>query len=231
MLAAFAAVFTAAVAWIGFDSLFAPRADKGRRVEIPDFCGTSYEFIVPADWMTVEVEYRYDEEAPMGTVLSQTPAAGSVRKLTDGAERIEMTLTVSRGKETLSVPELIGADAREAENALREMGLVVRVVREQSLHPEGRVLKIMPDVGAPVTKGSEIMLTVSAGVQNDVTTVPDLRGLSREDALIRLWLARLSVGDVVENINGEGNVVIRQSHQPGTRVKASTKITIYLGDE
>ena len=98
------------------------------------------------------------------------------------------------------------------------MGFSVRVAREQSLRPSGCVLKVTPEAGTPATKGREILLTVSAGVQNDVTTVPDLRGLSREDALIRLWLARLTVGDVVESTDGDGDVVIRQSHQPGTRV-------------
>lgn len=230
-VAGFSALLAAAIVWISFDSLFAPLADGGRRMEIPNFCGASYESIIPADWMTVEVEYCYDDKVPLGTVLSQTPSAGSVRKLTDGADSVEISLTVSRGKEMLSLPDLIGRDVREAEGLLREMGLAVRVAREQSLHAEGRVLKMTPDAGTPVTKGREILLTVSAGVQNDVTTVPDLRGLSREDALVRLWLARLSVGDVVEHSDGEGNVVIRQSHQPGTRVKASTKITIYMGDE
>lgn len=230
MIAAFVALLTLAVAWIGFDSLFAPLADTGRRVEIPNFCGASYETIVPADWMTVTVEYCYDDQMPLGAVLSQVPSAGSVRKLTEGDDSVEILLTVSRGKEMLSVPDLIGRDTREAEGVLREMGLSVRVVREQSLYAEGCVLKVTPDAGTPVAKGHEILLTVSAGVRNDVTTVPDLRGLSREDALIRLWLARLSVGDVLEDPNGESHVVIQQSHQPGTRVKASTKITIYLGD-
>lgn len=228
-IAALAAVWTAAVAWICFDNLFAPFSNGGRRVEIPNFCGASYESVVPAEWMSLEVAYCYDD-APIGTVLSQTPSAGSIRKLTDGAAPITVSLTVSRGRETLSVPDLVGNDVREAEGLLRELGFAVRIAREESLHTEGRVLKVTPNAGTPVTRGREILLTVSAGVQNDVTTVPDLHGLAREDALVRLWLARLSVGDVLEPPVGEGNVVIRQSHQPGTRVKASTKITIYLGD-
>lgn len=229
ILAAVSAVLTVCVGWLTFDHLFMPFAGTGQSVEIPNFCGATYESLSPADWMAVEVEYRYDEHAASGTVLSQSPAAGTRKKLTDEEPRVPILLTVSRGKEMLILPDMVGRDVREAESLLRGMGLVVRTAYVQSTYPNGRVLSCDPPAETPVPKGRETLLTVSSGAPNAVTTVPDLRGLSREDALIRLWLAQLTVGDVVEEFSAEPDgCVVRQSHQPGTRVKVSTKITIYI---
>ena len=62
--------------------------------------------------------------------------------------------------------------------------------------------------------------------------VPNLCGLSRADALIRLWLCQLNVGEVVEVPSGEpSGTVIRQSHAEGTVVLPGTKITIYISQE
>ena len=75
-------------------------------------------------------------------------------------------------------------------------------------------------------------LTVSAGEPAVTVTVPNVVGLTRADALIRLWLCQLSVGSVIEEISAEeAGSVIRQSHQPGTVVMSGTKITLYVSME
>ena len=63
-------------------------------------------------------------------------------------------------------------------------------------------------------------------------TVPDVRGLSRSEALMQLWLAQLSVLDVIEEDSvEEPGVVIRQNYLPGTVVMAGTKLTLYVSRE
>ena len=230
--AALSALLTACIGWVIFDDLFAPLANRGESVEIPDFCGIYYDSISIPDWMEVEFEYRYDVEAAEGIVLAQTPTAGNRRKLTAQNSKVQVVLTVSMGREALQIPDLIGRDVREAERILREQGFAVSAKQVQSAYPLGQVLEMQPRADSLVPKGSEILLTVSAGIQNDVTEVPDLHGLSRSDALIALWLAKLNVGEVVEEDSLQpSGTVIRQSHQAGTRVRASTKITIYVSRE
>ena len=56
--------------------------------------------------------------------------------------------------------------------------------------------------------------------------------MSRADALIRLWLCQLNVGEVVETpSDAPAGTVIRQSHAEGTVVLPGTKITIYVSQE
>jgi serine/threonine-protein kinase len=125
-------------------------------------------------------------------------------------------------------PELI-LSAAEKNQRLREMGFSVFVQRTAGAYPTGEVLEMEPAAGTTLPLGSKVILTVSEGLPTVSVTVPELRGLSRADALMRIWTAQLALGEVVEVPSGEGTgTVLRQSHLPGTTVPAGTKITIYV---
>lgn len=221
-----------AVSWIVFDGLFQPRGIASRSVEIPHYRGANLNGLTFEDWLEVEVEYRHDANAPAGEILSQAPTGGSRRKLTAANPRCKLTLTVSLGEETVTLPDLIGRDAREAESRLREMGLRVTVRRVEGAYPEGTVFDMEPRVGTLLPIGTEITLTVSAGLPHKSVRVPELLGLTRSEALVQLWLSGLTVGQVVETAPAalEGRVV-RQSHRAGTLVVSGTEITLYIGAE
>lgn len=221
--------FCAAAAWITFDTLFSPRAHTGEAVRIEEYCGRELGMLSFPPYLEVHTEYRYDAGVRAGIVLSQTPVGGSQRKLTRENPTVSLTLVVSLGKESAIVPSVVGLDAREAESSLRQCGFAVEVRHTASAYPEGRVLGVEPTVGEQLPVGSKVTLLVSRGVPPESVSVPDVRGLSREDALVTLWLSQLSVGEVIEepSLTEEGTV-LRQSHQPGTLVLAGTKVTLYV---
>ena len=217
--------------WVVTDSLFAPLTHNSETVEIPDFCGRLLDDVHFADWMEVETEYRYADEAA-GTVLSQTPSGGSLRKLSPSRPSCTVSVVVSLGKERATVPSLVGTDVRQAELLLRRLGLTVRLLLVKSDTPEGRVLSVEPQAGTQLPLGETVTLTVSEGVPTATVRVPALYGYERSEALVALWTAQLAVGDVIEEMSDapEGTV-IRQSHQAGTLVTAGTKITLYVSRE
>ena len=230
--ALFAALLALCVTWIVLDDLFFLRKMPKQSVEIPDFRGSSVESLATDAWMDVKIEYRYDQGTPSGVILTQSPAAGSRRLLTAEHPRCEILLTVSLGEETVTIPNLSGANAREAEGRLREMGLRVRRTARRSAYPEGTVISITPRVGSVVPIGTETVLEISAGMPSETVTVPDLTGVSRQDALVRLWLAGLSV-ETVEEIDSElpAGCVARQSLPAGTRVVKGTKLRLFVSRE
>lgn len=221
-----------ATAWIVFDDLFSPFGEKALSVEIPDLCGKTLVETELADWMDTKIEYRYDGQHAAGVILAQSPAGGSRRKLTAQHPQCELKLTVSLGEQTVTLPDVIGKDRREVEVLLREKGLAVQIETVAGAYEEGTVFAMEPRVGTEVPVGSKVTLSVSAGTPSQTVTVPDVRGLSRSDALVQLWLAQLAVGDVIEvDADAEGGTVIRQSHQGGTLVRAGTKVTLYVSRE
>ncbi len=225
-------LFAICSAWVVFDTLFFPRAARGESVEIPNFCGMDADAIDPPKWADVHFEYRYDGETEEGVVLLQEPRAGVFRRLTDAAPKCNLTLTVSLGAESAVLPSLYGEAVREAQSALRALGLAVTCRELPSAYPQGTVIAMQPEAGARVPLGSEVVLTVSEERAAESVTVPSVVGLSRSEALVRLWAAQLAVDEVCEefSIDAPDGTVLRQSLQAGTLVPSGAKITLYIAN-
>lgn len=219
-------------AWLTFSALFLPPQENAVTLEIPDLCNQPQALDTLDARFEVEIEYRYDAQAPAGVVLSQSPAAGSRRKLTPKNPRCKLSLCVSLGKESAALPDVVGIDARDASATLRALGFAVETVTVESAYRAGTVLSCLPKAGTHLPKGERVVLTVSAGIATKTVTVPSLAGLSRSDALIALWTSQLAVGEVIEvDADAPAGEVVRQSHRGGTVVAAGTKITIYVSRE
>ena len=230
--AAVAAVLILAVGWITADTLLRPREKLPPTIEIPNFCGALVGDIKAEEWLDVNIEYRYNENTPAGVVFTQPPPGGSRRRLSEGGEPCRVTVVVSLGRESILLPHIAGRDVYEVATELRNLGLVVNTVMQSSPREAGRVLESEPRAGESVPKGATVTLTVSQGEKQKTVQVPQLCGLSRADALIRLWLCQLNVGEVVEAPStAPAGTVFRQSHQEGTVVLPGTKITIYVSQE
>jgi len=221
-----------AVGWIVFDCLFSPFGEKFTVFTVPDLCGKSLVTAQEDAALELVAEYRYDDNTPRGVVLSQSPVAGSRKKLTEQNAKCRVTVFVSLGKETVTLPPLVGKDLREAEALLRGLGLAVQVKTREGAHTAGEVLASEPRAGEVLPKGAEVLLTVSLGIRQEVVTVPDVRGLPRGEALVKLWLSGLTVREVheVEDKNSDGSV-IRQSLRSGTRVRSGSEISLWVSKE
>ena len=220
-----------AVGWITVDILFRPREKAPTTVEIPNLCGLGVNSINTEEWFDINIEYRYNENTPAGVVFSQTPTGGSRRRLAED-KPCQVSLAVSLGRESISLPSMTGRDVYEVATELRNLGLVVHTVMQSSPRAVGSVLASEPRAGESVPRGATITLTVSQGEEQKTVQVPNLCGLSRADALIRLWLCQLNVGEVIEApSNAPLGTVFQQSHAEGTVVLPGTKITIYISQE
>ncbi len=206
--------------------------DEGQTVQIENYMGLEHENLVFPDYLSVQTEYRYAAGSQAGTVLSQSPLPGSRRKLSAARPQIPLTLYISLGTEEVTVPLLIGKSLREELSSLRELGFAIETVLAESTYPDGVIYDCSPRPGETRPKGTRLTLYVSTGEPNRTVEVPDLRGLSRSEALIALWLSELSVGETVEAegaLPTEDKRVIRQSHPSGTLVRIGTAIDLTFG--
>jgi beta-lactam-binding protein with PASTA domain/serine/threonine protein kinase len=97
-------------------------------------------------------EEVFSREIPKGAVASQAPAAGT---LTRGDT---VTLTISKGPRMVQVPSYIGKQAKEAEQALRQLGFDVKV--NNILGGFFGTVRDQDPVNKEVPEGSVITLTV-----------------------------------------------------------------------
>ena len=134
------------------------------QVTIPQLTGFSYQEakqLLESDKYGLEVKKNEQESsAPENEVINSNPPGGS--KVDKGST---VTLLVSQGQAT--VPNVVGMDVDDAENALEDAGLKASTDEEPSdTVPEGQVIAQSVPQGQQRPRGSTIDLTVSSGPEN-----------------------------------------------------------------
>jgi serine/threonine-protein kinase len=103
------------------------------------------------------VRQDVESEQPKGTVVDQDPAPGSLQP-----PGTEVTLSVSTGQTTTSVPDVVGDDEETARATLENDGwkVVVSDTGTDDPNEDGRVLSQTPAGGAKAKPGSRVTIFV-----------------------------------------------------------------------
>jgi len=204
-------------------------------VKVPDVVGEKFEDAESSMsnlklTLTKDGEERCDQ--PKGTVCSTNPAAD---------EEVErgstVTAVVSKGSgvQKVTVPDVTGMDADEAEDTLREEGFDVEQEEQESSEPEGQVLSQDPEGETRVAKNSTVTLTVAAAPEETepaAINVPKVDGLAYEDAKATLE----GQGFVVQRTDQETadaapETVVAQSPEAGTAATEGDTVTLTVAIE
>jgi len=165
--------------------------------------------LVPGD----EVIYIFDNIIAVGNVVKTEPPEGRVVR----KNRV-IDLFVSKGPEFIVTPDLFGRTELEARVILRDLGLVMSVVKEYNEEiPEGVVFRQVPGESISSSPGDEVVVYVSQG--RGPFKVADLIGYSEEGAIayleenglrprVRYRFSLGASGHVVEQIPGAGEEVL-----------------------
>lgn len=101
--------------------------------------------------LTTAVTEEFSDTVPAGQVISQSPASGTVAHRGD-----TVTLTVSKGRQMVQVPDVVRMGFDQAKALLESQGLVVH--RDKVFAIYGNVVQQSIVAGTMVPKGSEITL-------------------------------------------------------------------------
>lgn len=197
-----------------------------RHVTMPDLMGLDEETAVKMldrAGVTPVVSRRYSEN-PVGIVLEQTPGSGESMLRGDA-----VYITVSNGTNTLTVPDLFGLTAEDAEYAVGQAGLTLGdVTVEISEAMAGTVFSQEPPAGKVVDKDAVVDLRVSGGL----VIIPDLSGKRLEESEAELQNLGLPRGNVttqpVDNAKQDG-VVLSQNPSKFERVFPDTEVDLIVG--
>ncbi len=225
----------AAIAYLG-SGLLGGGSDK--MVSVPNFIGMNYAEEIKNNSEYDSFTFRIIEEEDTsgdyedGEVMEQDPEAD-----TEVKEGSRITLTIAEvsdgntGDETMvPVPSIIGKSYENAQSALRAAGLnVSRTEQSSETIAEGYVISCDPDVGTQVATGSTVNVVVSTGSANTNKSVPNLTGLTQEQAKAALEKAGLKLGSVTEEeSSSKAGTVINQTVPYGTEVAAGTAVGITI---
>ncbi|VVJ23537.1 Serine/threonine-protein kinase PknB (EC [Amycolatopsis camponoti] len=146
---------------------------------------------------------------------------------------------------TVAIPDVKGQSEVAAKNTLREKGL--NNFAPNKLVPCGipdasgnvpctadqinQVIDIAPGVGTPVATAAQITLTI--GQKPGTTKVPELKGLSHDEAEAKLKEAGLTLSPSVQEVNvddpNDVNKVVSQTPQADSDVQQGSSVSISVG--
>ena len=126
------------------------------------------------------------------------------------------------------VPDVVGEDQDDARALLEDKGLEVDVKRKASSEEEGIVIEQDPAQGERIDEGDTVTITVSTGPRQ--VEVPEVIGLTQEEAEAEITGAKLKVGDVSMETSDEveRGSVISQSPEPGEEVDARSEVDLVV---
>jgi beta-lactam-binding protein with PASTA domain/predicted Ser/Thr protein kinase len=178
---------------------------------------------------------RVENAAPANEVLEQDPLASPPADkaqldcsfLTFFCSKPKVTLTVSSGPGTGTVPGTAGLTLEEATEKLKAAGFGVKVENVNSTTvEEGSVIHSEPPAGNSATHGSDVTLFVSRGPK--LAKVPVLVGTQRGVAVQQIRGRGLEPSVSEEESSEPPGQVIRQSPAAGREVERGTTVSIVV---
>lgn len=186
------------------------------------------EAIVKSGLIVQGISEQFNDKIPAGVVIAQLPFGGT--KVKEGRR---VYLTVSKGKETLRMPFLVGKPIRDARVELIRLGLSNATERYEFSEsvtenyviaqnfPSGQIINPLDPIALIISKGSSTALVV-----------PSIIDLSREDAENLLKQFDLIIGDISfqKNETYDPGYIIQQQPTAGTKVAPNTKINVIISE-
>ena len=155
----------------------------------------------------------------IGTVVEQSPGAGE--NDTTGST---VSLSISSGPDTVTLPDLRGYSEAEAKAALDNLNLKIASTKDEDNTDvdKGKVTKTEPASGQTVAVGSSVTLYLSSGLAE----VPSVTGKTRNEAADELGSAGFETKTVYADSTQPEGTVIKQSVKAGTKAEYGSEVTI-----
>ncbi|WP_062347202.1 Stk1 family PASTA domain-containing Ser/Thr kinase [Herbidospora yilanensis] len=210
--------------WVGLTFL-AP-TDGGEKVEtvpvpvVEDQPRAEAEAALTKAGFKVTVEEEFNEDYRKGRAIGTDPAAGE-----DIQKGSDVKLIVSKGLETIAVPNVVGKTREDATAELQAAGLKFTVEFKGSSGKQGTVIATDPPAGEEVNKGSRVKLTLPT----ELIEVPTVTTLTVDDARQTLEEAgfNVNISEQPSDVVPRG-IVIDQTPAGGSKQQPKRTITLVV---
>lgn len=187
---------------------------------------TAISYIEKAN-LTYEIEYEQSDDVTVNRVIRTSPSAGS-----SVVEGTKVTIVVSADEEGSVLISVVGMGESEATSKLENEGYkVIKQSEVSSEYEKGIVMRQTPEAGAQVSNGSEVTLVISSGSSKEKNKMPDLTGLTEEEARQKVSEVGMTVTSVSNDTYSdtvEEGKVCWQSYTAGSAVKEGTEVSLKL---
>lgn len=170
-------------------------------------------------------EYENSREFEKEKVMDVTPAEG-----TEIGKDDEVVVKVSKGEDSISIPDIRNMSKDNAIATLEGLKFVVKVKDKASdTVDEGNVVETVPAIGSETKEGETVTIFVSTGPENKQALVPNVVGKTENEAITALSNAGFKSSIAYkEDDNVDKGKVISQSITGGNEAETGTIITLSI---
>lgn len=196
-------------------------------VTIPELIGKEYsEVETELISMGLQVQKEFEDSVLVdeNLVIKANVSKGDIV-----SKNSVVILTVSADVSGVDVPGVEGVSLAEATSSLKKQGFTVVTVESYSAEvPKNIVISQSPKAGEKAARGAEVTLTISLGVEEIFSEMPNVVGMSVDDARAALIGAGYSVNSVVSTYSDKypAGQICYQSYMAGTQVKQGTAVDL-----
>ena len=128
-----------------------------------------------------------------------------------------------------TVPDLVNMSVKEAEQSANRHGYDVELEYTYSdLVPKDMIIAQFPSAGEELDKQDKIILSVSMGATGGKTEVPDVTGISLEEAKREIEALRLVCEVDFVDSDKKAGIVVRQTPSMGTHMNPAGKVKLFV---
>lgn len=207
-------------------------------IELSDFSGMNLNkvdsILNESSLRYVIIDSVFNTKLPSNSIIDQDPLAGSFVKEN---RRIYLTV-VAKSKKQVLMPNLVDLSLRRAISKLKSLDLSVGKLSFIPDMAKNVVLKQFIDnqeieYGAQVFVGTEVHLVLGDGLSDVMVNLPNLNGLTKEDAEILLQMNSINLGLVMydSSVKDSSTAVVyrqRPSVEDNTMINLGRNVDIYL---
>jgi serine/threonine-protein kinase len=208
------------------NSTVALTVSKGvKPILVPDLVGMTSAAArkkLQALGLTLNVAQQTESDTiPIDVIASQDPQPSST-----AAANSTVSVIVSTGPSTITVPNVVGNDADAARAALRAAGLAPAVsYTVDAANPTGKISLQRPEPGAKVKKGAPVTIYLSVS-----GSIPDVAGMTLDEAKRALVASGYQIGNIAETHESslQDGQVVRTEPEANSTLKPGESVNITI---
>ena len=204
--------------------------NRGGTVIVPDFKGKHIVEVMktkPSGLEVVRRDEKFDDRFQKDHVIAQFPEPGTVVK-----PGKQVLLSISLGLQKVNVPDLVGSSMREVDVALMNAQLSAgerAYIFSDKVAPD-RIVGQSPLPAEEYGVNKDVDLLVSLGRKPEILTLPNMTGVSLDEAKNRLKAWGLNFGRIFSrpDSNKEKFQIISTSPAPYSQLRKGEVVSLLV---
>ena len=200
-------------------------------VIVPDLVGkdvvTALEQLTDLQLNTKVNGSEYSRQFPKNHVTYQEPEPGSEIK-----KDRDIRIIISKGPKNILMPNLISLSKRQARMIMEENGISQGHLTHTYFKAveKDHIIVQVPSAGTMITRGTSVDLLVSMGPRPVAYKMPELAGLSLDNAVLMIEKTNLAVGEIrsLYDKHKPRNIIVQQEPLAGYRIRENSPVSLVI---